>query len=815
MHLREIIELSFYETLETTQDVFHMRSVVQQEQQQQQQRREQQEQQQLVSPNNDPPFLPLERLTLSKTAGLTAGVAPPAVAQWMIHCSPMLRELTLVDVDLSSECALLLSTLVHSVWTVPSCRLERLSLHKTKLGLKNAVASLTYLLRHNTTLHHLSLANNSLGTKCMKALSAGLRYNATLRSLDLSMNKIGDRGIHLLAEHALDVTSDTLCRLHELDLTYNKLGPNGVATLAGALLQGHRNRTLIKLNLGLNRIGSTGALYLGSLLRYSSTLQELVLSRNNLGTELDGIREFALGLQESSGCLRKLDLSWNSLTDDHAILLADILLRGNSTLQSLNLSSNAIGNRGMIAIAQALPSDLALEELDVVGNQATDESAAVLAAVWCSFCGTGRCIPRLKSLKWDKNNFSERGRQRLENASRFRDNMQLWLGEYLNETFVRAREPGDSMFHSNHHHPHNHHNNYNNHHYHRPCQRQRAVNMDFTGRDMGDDELIAVVNHLAQANSDQSNQQRRYRHSNAAHEATDATDDDDDDEGCPNGLVPLEPMRVTTLWLKDDYRLTSRGVISLCQDVLATNSKAAARIERLYLEGAPLVSDRGAAAIAQALLTNSSLRVLSLTACGITEDGAKRLANGLRRNKTLVRLNLTGNQIGDVGVLQLLRAILEHKSSFDNDDEDEDDDFDEVYQSSNSNTTSTNMNKGNYIPQPHPSLRALNVSRNGLTDQGLALCPAMVGLEELNLSHNEITDLGALDLAKACCRCGGGGGGASSGCSTPQQSNLRWLLLSHNRLTSKGIQALELFLPIPHVLDADHQYDVTTINGER
>jgi len=588
--------------------------------------------------------------------------------------------------------------------------------------------------------------------------------------------------------------------LHELDLTYNKLGPNGVATLAGALLQGHRNRTLIKLNLGLNRIGSTGALYLGSLLRYSSTLQELVLSRNNLGTELDGIREFALGLQESSGCLRKLDLSWNSLTDDHAIVLADILLRGNSTLQSLNLSSNAIGNRGMIAIAQALPSDSALEELDVVGNQATDESAAVLAAVWCSFCGTGRCIPRLKTLKWDKNNFSERGRQRLENASRFRDNMQLWLGEYLNETFVRAREPGGSTFHFFNHHHHNHYNDHFNHHYHRPCQRQRAVNMDFTGRDMGDDELIAVVNHLAQANSDKSyKQQHRYRHADAAN---DATDDDDNDDGCPNGSFPLEPMRVTTLWLKDDHRLTSRGIISLCQDVLATKSKAAARIERLYLEGAPLGSDRGAATIAQALLTNSSLRVLSLTACGITEDGAKRLANGLRRNKTLVRLNLAGNYIGDAGVQQLLRAILEHKSSFDNDDEDDADDFDEVYQSSNSNTTSTNLSKGDYIARPHPSLRALNVSRNGLTDQGLALCPAMVGLEELNLSHNEITDLGALDLAKACC-CG----------ATQQQNILRWLLLSHNRLTSKGIQALQLFLPTPHVLDVDHQHVLQNNGG--
>ena len=270
---------------------------------------------------------------------------------------------------------------------------------------------------------------------------------------------------------------------------------------------------------------------------------------------------------------------------------------------------------------------LAVQELDLVGNQAADDSAAVLADVLC------RPGCRLETLRWEKNNFSQEGKKRLDAAFTFRKNMKVWLAKLLSS-----------------------------------IERRRVLSLDLSSKDMGDDEVVALSAHLASCKP-----------------------------------------RVTTLWI-DGKRLTGRGIASLSRDVLATNE---VKLERLYLQDT-LLGDNGAAALAQALLTNATLRVVSLIECEITADGARKLANAIRRNRTLVRVNLRGNRIGDVGVREVLGAVL--------------------------------------VEPPHPTLKAINVSENGITDEGLHLtsCPFDF-VEELHLAHNEITDVGALELAKSIC----------------------------------------------------------------
>jgi len=62
-------------------------------------------------------------------------------------------------------------------------------------------------------------------------------------------------------------------------------------------------------------------------------------------------------------------------------------------------------------------------------------------------------------------------------------------------------------------------------------------------------------------------------------------------------------------------------------------------------------------------------------------------------------------------------------------------------------------------------------------------------LEELHLADNNITDAGALDLAKACM----------------DSTSIHWLTVTGNRMTWKGIQTLSLFLPNEFVLESDQQ----------
>lgn len=566
----------------------------------------------------------------------------------IIETTQTLRELDLSDNLLLGEgFTALVRALVN-----PSCRLVKLNISSNRIGPKGASA-FSSLIRQSKSLEDLNLAKNSLGTKAIKMIVVELCENTTLLRLDLTQNNVSDRGASHLAT-ALDPELSK-SRLQQLDLTCNKIGPTGAHSLAHALLTG--NKSLQHLNLSLNRVGPDGAAAFGAVLKYSHTLQDLNLSRNNVA---EGVMQLLEGLQESEETdLRRLDLSWNSLRDNAAVRLAS-LLRGNGVLQSLNLASNAIGTQGIISLAKSLPYDVALRELDIVGNQAEDSSAAVLATVLC------RPDCKLEILRWEHNNFTVEGKKRMEAAFVFRENLKKWLGRYLKEIETR-----------------------------------RVLGLDLSSKYIGDDEVIAISHHVA-----------KYH------------------------------PHVLTLVLSGD-RLTSRGVIGLTKEVLSPN---AVKVDRLYVSDSA-AGDSGAGALAQALLTNTSLTVLSLMRCEITADGARMLANALRRNRTVARLNLRGNRIGDNGARELWSGILE---------------------------------------RPDCSIRALNLSKNGISDRGL-LFSTFATLEELHLGENEITDFGALDIAKACI-------GAD---------RLHWLNVSCNRISPKGIQALRLFVPSSTMFEHD------------
>jgi Ran GTPase-activating protein (RanGAP) involved in mRNA processing and transport len=202
-------------------------------------------------------------------------------------------------------------------------------------------------------------------------------------------------------------------------------------------------------------------------------------------------------------------------------------------------------------------------------------------------------------------------------------------------------------------------------------------------------------------------------------------------------------------------RITDVSIQALAKHVLVGNT---VNLQRIYLQSTRM-SDFGAGAMAQALLSNATLTVLSLTNCNITHHGAEKLANGLRRNSTLTRLDLKHNSIGNRGLRAIVTAIHD---------------------------------------PPHPSLVSLNVGSNEISDYGLSTLTSFARLEELHLANNNITDHGALDLAKACL----------------ENHGLRWLSLQGNQLSPKGIQALTLFLlPSVGVLESDSQRRVTLHNS--
>lgn len=182
--------------------------------------------------------------------------------------------------------------------------------------------------------------------------------------------------------------------------------------------------------------------------------------------------------------------------------------------------------------------------------------------------------------------------------------------------------------------------------------------------------------------------------------------------------------------------ITDRGASGFAQNCLAA---VECNLMRLVIQDSRL-GDAGVAAIAEALQTNRSLRVLSLTFSGITARGANALCNMMQENDTLQRLNLSGNNIGDEGFVALLKGL-----------------------------------------QNSTTLTALNLVGTCISCTNVEICNfGDTCLKDLNLSGNDVTDQGALNLASSL---------------LDEDCSLGRLCLTYNKLTPKGGKALAAVLP--------------------
>jgi Ran GTPase-activating protein (RanGAP) involved in mRNA processing and transport len=246
--------------------------------------------------------------------------------------------------------------------------LRKLELHGNGISAAGA-AAIAHALKNNSTLTVLSLAENSIGkgTLGIAAIAEALKMNTCLTTLVLSSNKINDDSATLLFE---SLESNT--RLKVLGLYDNNIGPDGADFVASAL---RVNKSLSTLALGNNNI-STGATAIAMALRVNSSLSTLYLGNNKL--RFEDVTALSMALQENR-TLSELSLDINSVGDDGAVAFAGALA-SNTTLTSLNLRGNAIGNVGAMAILDSLKDfNTTLKSLDLSSN--SDISVDLLSAI--------------------------------------------------------------------------------------------------------------------------------------------------------------------------------------------------------------------------------------------------------------------------------------------------------------------------------------------------------------------------------------------------------------------------------------------------
>ena len=152
------------------------------------------------------------------------------------------------------------------------------------------------------------------------------------------------------------------------------------------------------------------------------------------------------------------------------------------------------------------------------------------------------------------------------------------------------------------------------------------------------------------------------------------------------------------------------------------------------------IGDSGAAALAKAVEINSSLTGLYLASNKIGDSGAAALAKAVEINSTLTKLHLSDNKIGDSGAAALAKAVEINST------------LTELYLHFNEIGDSGTAALAKAV-EINSTLTGLNLSANGIGDSGAAAMAKAVEINStlttLDLSANGIGDSGAAALAKA------------------------------------------------------------------
>ena len=191
-------------------------------------------------------------------------------------------------------------------------------------------------------------------------------------------------------------------------------------------------------------------------------------------------------------------------------------------------------------------------------------------------------------------------------------------------------------------------------------------------------------------------------------------------------------------------------------------------LQELYL-GNKKISDRGLAALSNALIDNTTLRKLNLSRNQIGDKGVTALAHALKGNTTLQQLYLGNNQIGDKGAAAMSDAMTDITT------------LQGLYLGNNQIsdkgvTALAHALKGN------TALQQLYLGSNQICDKGVsALSDAMINnttLQRLYIGNNQISDEGVTALAHAL----------------KGNTTLQTLNLGGNQISDEGVAALSSLL---------------------
>lgn len=264
------------------------------------------------------------------------------------------------------------------------------SLNVAQNGIGPAGGERVAIMLGNTwQLRVLDLSCNPIGDQAARAIGEAIRAACarTIEELDVSDCRLGSKGVVLMFGPMAGWVSLRVLRIgwnaagnvgaRAAGICHNNIGEAGAQDLATAL---RGIRSLLSLNLELNKIEPAGAAAVLDSIRAKHPMEELDLMYCRVGDEgaealgrliqrvgctriylkdngihARGARSIVDSITSSTTCaVDVLDLSQNPLQSDGTEYIAGRLVKRNSHVRELNMERVHMGDQGARAVAHAL-----------------------------------------------------------------------------------------------------------------------------------------------------------------------------------------------------------------------------------------------------------------------------------------------------------------------------------------------------------------------------------------------------------------------------------------------------------------------------
>lgn len=157
----------------------------------------------------------------------------------------------------------------------------------------------------------------------------------------------------------------------EINLRYYCLSPVDVRIMAMAL---QKNKHVTRLDLTDNYLDLNACYHLGEMIKYNTTLKELILDGCRIGEA--GLRRMETKIK-SNYSIKTLNLAKNDLNDNGGELFANIIDTG-AIFSRVNLSYNKLGVKTANALSKVLVFGNQFTHLDISWNPLVNVSSTVV-----------------------------------------------------------------------------------------------------------------------------------------------------------------------------------------------------------------------------------------------------------------------------------------------------------------------------------------------------------------------------------------------------------------------------------------------------